>query len=369
MPTVSPLRDLSPNWFTSVMGTGIVANAAVLLPVSVPGLRALALAVWIAAALLLAGLATLTVVQGCRDVGRLRRHLGDPAMAPFFGAPAMALLTVGAGALLVGRDAIGLAAALDVAAVLWVTGTLMGLCVFVVVPVTLLRAGRSPGRPPLTLRDAQATWLLPVVPPMVSAATGAGLIGHLPSGDARLALLAACYLLFALSLGASAAMIALFVTRLRRHGLPQARMIPTLWIVLGPLGQSITAVTLLGAAATSAGLPHAAALRTFAAAYGIPVLVLALTWLATAATITLRTARDQLPFSLTWWSFTFPVGTCATGASELALRTGTAAFTPVALVLFTLLLTAWATVATRTTRGLRRPGRRRAPAAMTPVDA
>jgi tellurite resistance protein TehA-like permease len=37
--------------------------------------------------------------------------------------------------------------------------------------------------------------------------------------------------------------------RLAYHGTGPARLAPTLWIVLGPLGQSITAGNLLGAAA------------------------------------------------------------------------------------------------------------------------
>src|ERR1700745_171501 len=39
-------RDLGPNWFASVMGTGIVAIAAATLPFSVPGLHVFALVVW-----------------------------------------------------------------------------------------------------------------------------------------------------------------------------------------------------------------------------------------------------------------------------------------------------------------------------------
>ena len=39
-------RDLGPNWFAAVMGTGIVANAAATLPLRVPGLRGFATAVW-----------------------------------------------------------------------------------------------------------------------------------------------------------------------------------------------------------------------------------------------------------------------------------------------------------------------------------
>jgi tellurite resistance protein TehA-like permease len=355
MPTASPLRDLSPNWFASVMGTGIVANAAVLLPAPIPGLRVLAAAAWVAAAALLAVGIALTAIQGRRDPGRLRRHLHDRAMAPFFGMPAMALLTVGAGALLVGRDVIGLALALDVAATLWVLGTLVGLAAFVVVPATMA-ARHRPG-----LRDVQPTWLLPVVGPMVSAATGAGLIAHLPTAGARLALLLACGALFAVSAVASAAVIALVVVRLHRHGIGEARLVPTLWIVLGPLGQSITAANLLAAAATGAGLPAAGALGTGALVYSLPVGAGALAWLSFAATVTGRTARTGLPFSLTWWSFTFPVGTCVTGASALAVHATAEPFTAVAIALFALLLAAWATTATRTARGLRpadRPRRR-----------
>jgi tellurite resistance protein TehA-like permease len=93
-----------------------------------------------------------------------------------------------------------------------------------------------------------------------------------------------------------------------------------------------------------------------------------MTWLTVVATITRRTARDHLPFSLTWWSFTFPLGTCVTGTSELALHTTAGAFVPIAVALFALLLMAWTTVATRTLRGLRPVSGRRAPT-MTPVDA
>ena len=42
---------------------------------------------------------------------------------------------------------------------------------------------------------------------------------------------------------------------------------------------------------------------------------------------------------LTWWSFTFPVGTCVTGAAALATHTGSVALAG--------LPTAWATVAVR----------------------
>jgi hypothetical protein len=48
---------------------------------------------------------------------------------------------------------------------------------------------------------------MPVVPPMVSAATGALLVSHLPAGQLRLTMLLACYAMFGLSLIASLVVI------------------------------------------------------------------------------------------------------------------------------------------------------------------
>ena len=59
-----------------------------------------------------------------------------------------------------------------------------------------------------------ATWLMPIVPPMVSAATGAALIAHLPAGQDRLDMLLCCYALFGISLLASLVTITLLWARL-----------------------------------------------------------------------------------------------------------------------------------------------------------
>jgi Voltage-dependent anion channel len=59
---VEVLGNIGPNWFASVMGTGIVATAGATLPVHVLGLHAFADAVWVIAAVLLAVL--LVVVGG-----------------------------------------------------------------------------------------------------------------------------------------------------------------------------------------------------------------------------------------------------------------------------------------------------------------
>jgi C4-dicarboxylate transporter/malic acid transport protein len=325
------------------MGTGIVANAAVLLPVRLPALTAAALAIWMLAAVMLLALLAGTVIHWLRYRDTARRHHRTLSMAPFYGAPPMAMLTVGAGALLVGRQLIGLPAAVRVDELLWALGTAAGLLCAVAIPVLMFT------EMPSALGDVLGSWLMPVVPPMVSAAAGAGLIRYLPAGQDRLALLVACYAMFGISLFMSLNVIALLCYRLTSHGLPAAPLVPTLWIVLGPLGQSVTASGLLAQAAHgAAGGEYARAADAMAILYGAPAWGFAIGWLLIAAAITLRTTRHGLPFSLTWWSFTFPVGTIVTGTSVLATHTHAAFLTDVSVGLYVLLFLAWAVVIART---------------------
>ena len=67
-------RDLGPNWYASVMGTGIVAIAGAKLPVYVPRLHEFATAVWILAA---AALVALTAAWAVR-----RPSMASPNLPP-----------------------------------------------------------------------------------------------------------------------------------------------------------------------------------------------------------------------------------------------------------------------------------------------
>lgn len=57
-------------------------------------------------------------------------------------------------------------------------------------------------------------------------------------------------------------------------------------------------------------------------------------------------------FTLTWWAFTFPVGTCVTGAATLARHTGLMVYDALAVGLYGVLVAAWLTAARGTVRGL-----------------
>ncbi|RAS70366.1 C4-dicarboxylate transporter/malic acid transport protein [Lentzea atacamensis] len=325
-PEVRRAAPFGPNLFASVMGTGIVATAGA----AMPGLRTPVTVVWALDAALLAFL----VVAALRrwTWATVRDQLADPVMAQFWGAPPMALMTVGTGTLLLGSDWIGLTAALAIDWTLWTLGTALGLMTSVLVPLRMIGSGER----------AFGGWLMPVVPPMVSAASGALLAQHLPEGQFRQAMVLGCYALFGVSLFATLMIVPQIWQRLVQHGLGAASTVPTLWIVLGPLGQSITAANLL------AGVHVLPGQTAFGVLYGTTTWGFALLWVAIAATATVRTARRGLPFALTWWSFVFPLGTLVTGTSALAKHVPSPMFTCVSIVLYGTLVLAWITVAVRT---------------------
>jgi C4-dicarboxylate transporter/malic acid transport protein len=334
---------LGPNWYASIMGTGIVANAAATLPLQFPGLHAAATLVWAFAALMLLVLTCAWAVHWTCHRATARGHAHDPVMAQFWGAPPMALMTVGAGTLVLGKNWIGLTPALTVDWALWTAGTILGLATTAWIPYRMMTTHD------ITPDSAFGGWLMPVVPPMVSAANGALLIPYLTSSQAQSLMLMACYAMFGISLFATMFIVPQVWQRLIQHKTGPAAAVPTVWIVLGPLGQSITAANLLaGDAATVLPAPYDRAAAAFGLFYGVPTWGFAALWLVLAAALTLRTARHKLPFALTWWSFTFPVGTTVTGTSALAARIHTDLFVIAAVALYVLLVVAWVTVAVRT---------------------
>ncbi|GAA0661339.1 TDT family transporter [Kitasatospora atroaurantiaca] len=340
------LSRLGPNWHAAVMGTAIVANGAAALPIELPGLIGFGELVWALA------LAALTLLVAAR-AAHLTRHraaaraqlMDDPATAVFYGCPPMALLAVGYATLVLGARVIGTGPAVALDLVLWTVGTVYAVAVAAGIPYLMITRHR------LSVLQANPTWLLPVVAPLVAASLGPALIPHLP-GPWRTAMLYGCCALLGAGLLATLALLPVVLAGLLHSKLPALILTPSLFLVLGPLGQSTTAVNQLADAARTVAPQRADAAAVLAVLYGVCAIGVALLWLLVAAAANLRAWRAEMPFAMTWWAYTFPVGTLVTGTAGLARHTGFEGFTALSAGLYVLLLAAWSVAGTRTLTGL-----------------
>jgi C4-dicarboxylate transporter/malic acid transport protein len=323
------------------MGTGILAICLTISPIVIPGGATFGAVLW---ALDSAAFIVMCALLAARTASRPRvifATLNDPVRAQVWGAPPMACFTIAVGCLKIGEHVIRREYCIVVAQALFIAGVAGSLLSVSVVPYLMFT------RHELTQKHALGSWLLPVVPPIVASVPAALLCTTWPAalrGD----LLAFAYALLGLGLMLAACIIVTFYGRLVYEKVPDGAQVTTLWLVVGPLGQSIAGFIALGGAARQVWPELAHGLAAAALAYGVLVWGFSIYWLGMAIALTIRAACKHLPFALSWWAFTFPVGVLTAGTDGLYLVTGAHLFAVASVLLLALLAGMWTLVAIRT---------------------
>ncbi|MCM0620840.1 hypothetical protein [Nocardioides bruguierae] len=318
-PARLPLPPVGPAWFPASMGTGILATllgtygaggslggtdvGGVLTTLAVP----MMVAGWLVLTVLVGGFA----VRSVRHPGAFVATVRDPAVLPLWGTVSMGLLAVGAATLTVLpvlAPAAGTAAVV-VDAVLWTLGTLLGVATALGFGAVLVRQ---------TALVPTPVWGLPIVPPMVSATTGALLVPHVPGAGGQFLLLLAAAACFALALALGLVVFGVaYAHHWRVAPLPPAASAAA-WIPLGIVGQSTAAAQVIAAqSGRFLTAPAALEAQRVADGYGLVVLALGLPLVVWAALVTARGFLGRMPFTPGWWALTFPIGTLALGSHLL----------------------------------------------------
>jgi C4-dicarboxylate transporter/malic acid transport protein len=325
------------------MGTGILAVAAALSPVKLPLLWGLGVTLWAGTIVLFGSVLTLWLVHLFRHPERVRACLSDRATAHFWGAPPIACFTVALGLLVFAPPLVGSAHSLVAAQGLWLVGVAGSLLAALMVPYMMFT------RHELSTEMTVGTWLLPVVAPLVASVPGALLVPYWPLGW-RVSLLAVNYGLWGTGTVLAALVVVLLYGRLTYDKVPVGAQVTTLWIVLGPLGASIAGLLALGMAASVVLPSIGPEVQVLGLVYGLPAWGFAMYWLTLSILITLRACQARFPFTLGWWSFTFPVGVLITGTYALYGRTHAPLFAGTGVLLLLLLAMLWILVALQTVR-------------------
>ena len=153
----SVARQFGTNWFTIVMGVGIVAALTFTSPIPIPGLQSVGVAFFLFANLVfIIALGLWSWRWICHTDEALKDFL-DSGKILFYGALAMSILVMGNNYLVIGIYLLTPTTAILISKTLWLCGVVVALLTVVIVPYLLFISHQ------VSLEDTHAGWLIPVV--------------------------------------------------------------------------------------------------------------------------------------------------------------------------------------------------------------
>ncbi|KAK7927087.1 hypothetical protein PG985_004085 [Apiospora marii] len=248
----------------------------------------------------------------------------------------------------------------------WISVGFFALNVFLMVVFTTISAA-SIHLGKTNLASLTAALLLPIVPCVVAAASGAVVANVLPDPAQVQTTLIASYMSWGIGVFFSVMILAMYQVRLSNHALPPREAIVSVLLPVGPFGQGgfgivkLTQVTrkllLHGGGTAMAATPdydttYAEPLGLLIEGLGACIALvmwgIGLVWLAYAV-ISIATTRN-FPFNMGWWGFTFPLGVWVACTTELGALLHSTFFNVTAMIGSGCVFLLWLVVAACTTK-------------------
>jgi C4-dicarboxylate transporter/malic acid transport protein len=336
------IRFFHPAWFAAVMGTGILAVATHHADAVVPGLENLAVALWVLSTALAAVLLVPWVLRWVRYPREAWADTAHPTRGPFYSTFPIGLLVLGVDFAAIGSARMDADAAIRTAQVLWVAGAVLAFVLGVVIPIRWFTHDA------IELRQVNGGWFIPPVANIVVPAAAAPLISSWGSPEACRAVCVVAFAFLGIGFFLFLVVGVLLIARLVDHGLPEAHLIPTLWIGLGPIGVGSLALVRLSMTASPIFGGYDEQVQVLLRLASLGVWGFGLWWLAVAVVVTVRALREPFPFAMSWWAFTFPLGAYTVATFLLGDAFEAGYLTGFGFALWILLLAFWLLVLVRT---------------------
>ncbi len=331
------VRHFAPGWPAAVMGTGGFALATLRFAGDVPALEPLAWALhWLNLALF-ALIAVPWIARWLFARDAAVATLRHPVAASFYPTFPIALLVLAAQLRAFGNHQ-------DAALAAWWLST-AGL---VVMTLAVLKATFEGDH--VRIEHVHPGMFIPPVGMTLIPVAGVPLLA-VQEGLARELALVVNIVGLGAGLVMYLAVLSLTLHRLYVHARLPAPLAPTLWVHLAPVG-----VIIVGTLVLAPALPGTFVTETTQGPYLFAAFLLwgfGTFWMLLALLMTASAMRaGQLPFSLAWWAFTFPLGAFALGCQRLSDLTGVTGVLLVGWFAWLLLAGFWTAALARSVRGV-----------------
>ncbi|EEP83011.1 predicted protein [Uncinocarpus reesii 1704] len=318
------IANFHPGWFAACMGTGITAILLERLPYQFPGLHYIAVAIFILNAALFTLFLTISLVRYALFPEKFKQMLRHPAHSMMLGTFPMGFATLINLWVFICVPMWGDWAA-NTAWVLWWIDAVVSIFTCYYVPFVLTTVH------PAKLETMTAAWLLPIVAPVVAAASGGVVAEVLPNNSHAMLTVIFCYIMWGSAVPFAMVIIVIYFQRLALHKIVPSAVIVSTLLPVGPLGQGGFGIMQLGIVARRVFPTQADILSPLAGEifYSVGIFIalvmwgFGLVWLWFAAA---SFARGPFPFNLGWWAFTFPIGVFTTACTLFGKEFDSVAF-------------------------------------------
>lgn len=344
------IRHFAPGWFASVMGTAVLVIAIFVFQDAIPLAK-----FWQIFFLSLAGLMFVVIfipwiLRWLIYFQQVKADLDHPVFGAFYPTMPISLIIIGIALEKAGPLFLSEAVLLPSLQFLWITGT-AGIAYFA---ITILNINFL--KPDLKWDIANMGWLIPPVSALIVPILGSSLsvayagttLGEI-NFIASLIFLGIGSLLFIFVMGA-------IFTRYLFHDLLPAHLAPTIWIGIAPTSiLTIIAIKLVNPITVFFDISKevAAVLGVISKVIGLSMWGFALFWVVLVVFVTAHHHKKiAIPFAMSWWAFTFPLGSFIVATGLIHKVIGGAFFQWVGLSALTGLIIIWCMVSIRTLRAV-----------------
>lgn len=326
-------RTFAPGWFAAVMGTGVLALSTRALSAYWSPLASLALALHWVNVVLFCILVIPWVTRWLRFPQAAMQTLMHPVQASFYPTFSIALLVLAAQWVQFGPH-------ICTAMVFWWAGVALHFAFSFAVLFYMFRGEH------VAVDHVTPAKFIPAVGLVVMPLAGGPLLVHMDGALREWALT-----VNVIGLGAGSMMylglLGMTLQRKYLHKPAQGILAPTVWIHLAPIG--VIPVSFMNIVEQ---LPFPV-MREIAAVLMALVWGFGVWWLVMASLLTLSArAAGQLPFALSWWGFTFPLGAFAVESLRLYKIFGWSSMLAIGVLAWAMLCFFWLITLWRTARGV-----------------
>ncbi len=316
------VKNFTPSWFASVMGTGILAIISLFYSKYIPFLETFSQILLVFNTLLFVLLLVPWTLRWIYFRKEAIRDLEHPILSNFYATIAIAMLILAADYIIIAKN-------FEIGKFFWSIGTLLTIFFGILTPYLIFK-NKS-----VLLEHINPAWYIPPVGLIVIPIAGSLIIPHV-SGITQEAVILLNYFGWGAGFFIYLALSAIGMYRFILHAPLPNVLAPTIWINLGPIG--VGTVALINLIKNSPFITIREPFYVFAyLLWGFGIW-----WLIIAVLLTIYYLKTlKLPYAMSWWAFTFPLGAYISACHNISMLFSTQLIDYFGMILFGIMLTFW----------------------------